>query len=135
MFTEGERDHSVDGETDGREEFVAVVVVTVEEEQFVLMVEGKRSSMGQVMKQCLLALKDMGTAMLVVRCTGLLLPEKDQLRWGVPDNEQDGGIFYTMGEEKNRKRDIDEGLFDSGRLHVYVIELWRHSEEGCGCWR
>ncbi|KAI5799188.1 hypothetical protein DFH27DRAFT_559923 [Peziza echinospora] len=50
---------SVTGETGGREEFVVVDLVTVGEEQFILMVEGKRSSLGQAMKQCLLAMKDM----------------------------------------------------------------------------
>ena len=50
---------SMTGETGDREEFVVVDLVTVEEEQFILMVEGKRSSLGQVMKQYLLAMKDM----------------------------------------------------------------------------
>lgn len=46
---------SMDGE-----EFVVVDLVSVAEEQFVLMVEGKRSSLGQAERQRLLSLKDMG---------------------------------------------------------------------------
>lgn len=44
----------------GKEEFVVVDLVAVAEEQFVLMVEGKRSSLGQAERQCLLSMKDMG---------------------------------------------------------------------------
>lgn len=55
----------MDGETGGREEFVIMDLINVEEEQFVLMAEGKRSSLVQAMKQCLLAMK---TTMVVVRC-------------------------------------------------------------------
>ena len=51
---------STDGETGGTEEFVMVDLVSVTEEKFVLIVEAKRSSLGQAMKQCLLAMKDMG---------------------------------------------------------------------------
>ncbi|RPB26528.1 hypothetical protein L211DRAFT_770070, partial [Terfezia boudieri ATCC MYA-4762] len=36
-----------------------VDLVSVAEERFVLIVEAKRSSLGQAMKQCLLAMKDM----------------------------------------------------------------------------
>jgi len=45
---------SKDGETGGTKE------ITYEDEEFILVVEAKRSSLGQALKQCLLALKDMG---------------------------------------------------------------------------
>ena len=51
---------SVDGETGGKEEFVVIDRVSVSEGRFVMVVGGKRSSIGQAMKQCLLSLKDMG---------------------------------------------------------------------------
>lgn len=49
----------MDGETGGKEEFVVVDLIDEAEERFVLMVEGNRSSLGQAMKRCLLAMKDM----------------------------------------------------------------------------
>jgi hypothetical protein len=48
---------STDGETGGTEEFV-MDLISVTEENFVLIVEAKRSSIGKAMKQCLLAMKD-----------------------------------------------------------------------------
>ena len=51
---------SVDGGVGGTEEFVMVDLVSVTEEKFVLIVETKRSSLEQAMKQCLLAMKEMG---------------------------------------------------------------------------
>ena len=68
---------SVDGETGGTEEFVMVDLVSVTKERFVLIVEAKSSSLGQAMRQCLVAMKDMG------------------------DKNADGGILYgfiTTGE-------------------------------------
>jgi len=50
---------SVDCETGGFEEFVMMDVISVTEENFVFVIEGKRSSLGQAMKQCLLSMKDM----------------------------------------------------------------------------
>lgn len=50
---------STDGETGGLEEFVMVDLVSVEDEKFVLIIEAKKNSLGQAMKQCLLAMKDM----------------------------------------------------------------------------
>lgn len=44
---------ATDGETGGPEEFVVVDLVSVEDERFILIVEAKRSSLGQAMKQCL----------------------------------------------------------------------------------
>lgn len=51
---------SEDGETGGTEEFVIVDLISLEEEKFILVVEAKRSSLGQAMRQCLVAMKDMG---------------------------------------------------------------------------
>ncbi|KAF8532805.1 hypothetical protein BDD12DRAFT_809643 [Trichophaea hybrida] len=50
---------STDGEIGSTEEFVVVDLISVEDEKFILIVEAKRSSLGQAMKQCLLAMKDM----------------------------------------------------------------------------
>jgi len=44
----------------GREEFVMVDMVSVDEKKYIFVVEGKKSSLGQAKRQCLLALKDMG---------------------------------------------------------------------------
>ncbi|KAF8533426.1 hypothetical protein BDD12DRAFT_487215 [Trichophaea hybrida] len=50
---------STDGQTGSTEEFVVVDLISVKEEKFILIVEAKRSSLEQAMKQCLLAMKDM----------------------------------------------------------------------------
>jgi hypothetical protein len=50
---------STDGETGGTEEFVVVDLISVREERFIFVIEGKRSSIGKAMRQCLLAMKDM----------------------------------------------------------------------------
>lgn len=50
---------SVDSETGGMEEFVMVDVISVMERNFVFVTESKRASLGEAMKQCLLAMKDM----------------------------------------------------------------------------
>jgi len=49
---------STDGETGGMEEFVIIDRISVTEEKFVMVIEGKRDSIGEAMKQCLLSLKD-----------------------------------------------------------------------------
>ena len=43
----------------GKEEFVIADLEDVRTEKFVLVVEAKKSSLGQAMKQCLLAMKNM----------------------------------------------------------------------------
>ncbi|KAF8443568.1 hypothetical protein BGX38DRAFT_1271782 [Terfezia claveryi] len=50
----------MDGERGGIEEVVVVNKIAYEERS-ILVVEAKRSSSGQALKQCLLALKDMGS--------------------------------------------------------------------------
>lgn len=50
---------SRDGVTGGNEEFVVMDLISVKERNYVFVVEAKRSSLGQAMKQCLLAMKDM----------------------------------------------------------------------------
>ncbi|KAA8909404.1 hypothetical protein FN846DRAFT_889014 [Sphaerosporella brunnea] len=50
---------SRDGETGGcYEEYVVVDMISVMGENFIFIVEAKRSSLGEAMKQCLLAMKD-----------------------------------------------------------------------------
>ena len=44
----------------GMEEFVVVDLISVAEEKSVLLIEAKRSSLGEALKQCLLSLKDLG---------------------------------------------------------------------------
>lgn len=50
---------STDGETGGDEEHVVVDLIELKREEYILIVEANRTSMGQAMKQCLLAMKDM----------------------------------------------------------------------------
>ncbi|KAF8538492.1 hypothetical protein BDD12DRAFT_842333 [Trichophaea hybrida] len=50
---------STDGQTGGTEEFAVLDLISVKDERFIFIVEAKRSSLGQAMKQCLLAMKDM----------------------------------------------------------------------------
>ncbi|KAF8472744.1 hypothetical protein BDZ91DRAFT_715716 [Kalaharituber pfeilii] len=49
---------SVDSEAGRKEEFVVIDVVSVTERNFVLVIEGKKSSLREAMKQCLLSMKD-----------------------------------------------------------------------------
>ncbi|KAI5839543.1 hypothetical protein DFP73DRAFT_561266 [Morchella snyderi] len=49
---------STDNETGGTEEFVVMDRISVGQERFVVIMEAKRSSLGEAMKQCLLAMKD-----------------------------------------------------------------------------
>ena len=51
---------STDGETGETEEFVIVDLILLKEEKRILIVEAQRSSLGQAMRQCLVAMKDMG---------------------------------------------------------------------------
>ena len=48
----------MDGETGGSGEFSVMDLVSVTDEKFVIIIEAKRASLGQGMKQCLLATKD-----------------------------------------------------------------------------
>jgi hypothetical protein len=48
---------STDGGAGSTEEFVVVDLILVKEEKFILVVEAKRSSLGQAVKQCLLSMK------------------------------------------------------------------------------
>ncbi|KAA8909937.1 hypothetical protein FN846DRAFT_940635 [Sphaerosporella brunnea] len=49
---------SVDSETGGTEAFVLMDLISVAKDKFVFVVEAKRSSVGEAMKQLLLAMKD-----------------------------------------------------------------------------
>lgn len=49
---------SIDNKTGGNEEFVIVDVINITQERFILIIESKRSSIGDAMKQCLLSVKD-----------------------------------------------------------------------------
>ncbi|KAI5844493.1 hypothetical protein DFP73DRAFT_549515 [Morchella snyderi] len=49
---------SKDSETGGYEEFVMMDLISVKERNYVLIIEAKKSSLGDAMKQCLLSMKD-----------------------------------------------------------------------------
>lgn len=49
---------ATDNKTGGNEEFVIVDVISVTKERFILIIESKRSNIGDAMKQCLLSVKD-----------------------------------------------------------------------------
>lgn len=49
---------STDNETGGAEKFGVMDRISVGQERFVLIMEAKRSSLGEAMKQCLLAMKN-----------------------------------------------------------------------------
>ncbi|KAF8462726.1 hypothetical protein BDZ91DRAFT_328309 [Kalaharituber pfeilii] len=49
---------SIDSETGGMEELVLVDKISVTEDEFLLIIEAKRTSTGKAMRQCLLAMKD-----------------------------------------------------------------------------
>ncbi|KAG0639089.1 hypothetical protein HOY80DRAFT_1001257 [Tuber brumale] len=51
---------ATDSSTRGYEEFVVIDRISLREERFVFVIEAKRSSLAQALKQCLLAVKDMG---------------------------------------------------------------------------
>jgi hypothetical protein len=51
---------AVDSTTYGYQEFVLVDLIGLEDEKYVLVVEAKKSSLGEAKRQCLLAMKDMG---------------------------------------------------------------------------
>ncbi|RPA91443.1 hypothetical protein L873DRAFT_1794845 [Choiromyces venosus 120613-1] len=51
---------SVDSETGGYQEFVVVDMIGVGNRKFVFVLEAKKSSVGEAMRQCLLAMKDIG---------------------------------------------------------------------------
>jgi len=57
-FDEGEEITSVDNETGGVEEFVVVDQIAVAEQKFLSIIEAKRTSVGQAIRQLLLPLKD-----------------------------------------------------------------------------
>ena len=98
---------ATDEEAGGFEEFVVVDLISVTEERYVLVVEGKRSSVGKAMKQCLLAMKDMrdnngdGKVYGFVT-TGELwqMIEYDGKSFRMTDSIN--VVFGTMGEKKER---------------------------------
>ena len=49
---------STDKETGGEEEFVVVDRISVGEERLVIIIEGKKGTTGEVLKQCLLSLRE-----------------------------------------------------------------------------
>ena len=96
-----------DGETGSTEEFVMVDLISVKKERFILIVEAKRSSLGQAMKQCLLAMKDMSDNNGGGEVYGFVITGKgwQMLRYdGVSFQmtEEMVVLFYTMGEDKSR---------------------------------
>lgn len=98
---------AVDSETGGCEEFVLMDIIAIKERDFVFIVEAKRSSIGEAMKQCLLAMRDMngrngGGAVFGFVTTG------DDWRMIAYDGhtfqmtEKFMVLFDTMGKQKDR---------------------------------
>lgn len=98
---------STDGETGGAEEFVVMDLVSVTEEKFVLIIEAKRASLGEAMKQCLLAMKDAwdnngegvlygfvttGESWRMIRYDGISFEKSEKM----------DVFFETMGENQQR---------------------------------
>lgn len=98
---------STDGETEGSGEFVVMDLVSVTEEKFVLIIEAKRSSLGEAMKQCLLAMKDAwdnngggllygfvttGESWRMIRYNGISFEKTEKM----------DVLFETMGENQQR---------------------------------
>ncbi|KAL0638819.1 hypothetical protein Q9L58_002048 [Maublancomyces gigas] len=50
---------STDSTTGGMEEFVMMDLISVKERNYVLIIEAKKASLGDAMKQCLFVMKDM----------------------------------------------------------------------------
>ncbi|RPB28995.1 hypothetical protein L211DRAFT_776716 [Terfezia boudieri ATCC MYA-4762] len=71
---------SKDGETGGEEEFAIVDLIQVRSEDFILIVEAKRASLGQAMKQCFLAMKVCVIIMVGVKYL-VLLRQGDTGEW------------------------------------------------------
>ena len=95
---------SKDGETGGREEFVVTDRVGVGEEQFVLMVDGKESSLEQARMQCLLALKDMRDSNGEGKVYGFVTTGESWRMLSYDGTFQMTNVmqltFHTMSEEK-----------------------------------
>ncbi|KAI5850365.1 hypothetical protein DFP73DRAFT_229896 [Morchella snyderi] len=97
---------SVDSETGGKEEFVVIDRISVGKERVVLVIEAKRSSVGDAMKQCLLSMKD------------------------ARDNNKAGEVygFVTTGETW-RMLSYDGASFRMTRkMHVLFEGMDRHKE-------
>ena len=59
-LAEGEEIISIDNKTGAREEFILTYRILIKENKTVFIIESKKNSFGEAMKQCLLSLKDAG---------------------------------------------------------------------------
>lgn len=99
---------SVDSETGGYQEFVVVDMIGVGNRKFVFVLEAKKSSVGEAMRQCLLAMKDIG-------------------------ENNGGGVVYgfvTTGEEWKMVR-YEGGVF--AQTHKFQA-LFENMEQGKEKW-
>ena len=98
---------SVGSETSGYEEFVVVDEILWKQQKFVLAIEAKRGSLGQGMRQCLLAMKDMR------------------------DNNGGGAVFgfVTTGEFWKMLR-YDGKSFQITRAIVVLFDGMKNDKEG-----
>ena len=93
-------------ETGGEEEFVVVDRISVGEGRFVLIIEGKKGTTGEALKQCLLSLKDTrdqdgGGAVYGFITTGVLW---QMLRYdGKFQMSNTEILFYSLEAEKGRR--------------------------------
>ena len=97
---------STDKETGGEEEFVVVDRIAVGEERFVLIIEGKKGTTGEALKQCLLSLKDAGDQNSGCAVYGFITTGEfwQMIRYDgtFQMTEKFMVLFNTMGKQKDR---------------------------------
>jgi hypothetical protein len=98
---------SVDSETGGTEEFVLMDLISMANDKFVFIVEAKRSSVGEAMKQLLLAMKDArdindGGAVYGFTTSGDIWQMVSYNGESFEITEQFFSLFPLMREEKER---------------------------------
>jgi len=97
---------SVDGVTGGMEEFVVIDRIAVGEDKFVFVIEAKRTSVAQAMKQVLLSLKD----------------SRDNNGWGTVYG------FVTSGQQW-KMLSYDGALFQSTREFIIAFDGMEEDKE------
>ncbi|KAF8434040.1 hypothetical protein BGX38DRAFT_1221080 [Terfezia claveryi] len=112
---------AMDSETGACAEFILMDVITIKERNFVFIVEAKRSSIGEAMKQCLLAMRDMkgrngGGVVFGFVTTGedWRMIEYDGHTFQM--TEKFTVLFNTMGKQKDRWMKENSVVVDC--LHV-----------------
>ncbi|KAF8417262.1 hypothetical protein BGX38DRAFT_714777 [Terfezia claveryi] len=108
-------------------------LISVMEEKFVLIVEAKRASTGQAMKQCVLSLKDAWDNNEGGEVYGFVT-SGNQWRMFKFDGksfvatEEFMVLFESMKEDKKR---WTKNIFSCGGLCIFCVELRNHQGQGC----